>query len=189
MRALKSVKKLPRPSIDNPRLVKRMKSSATMKKPTLKVDKILLASSSANFKLSGDQKEGSEEEEGSSGEIMAKAKSKSKFNKSTTSSKTSIMKDKPSTANTSLNQSQVLQVNWKDSLRDFRKSSLPKMTTRPVTPEMSASAKGSRARRPMARALGSTPARSSARLRQAKQSASPSVGVSRSRQVGEHAKM
>ena len=83
MRALKSVKKLPRPSIDNPRLVKRMKSTATMKKPTFRVDKILLASS-ASFKHSGDQKkEGSEEEEeeeaASSGGIMARAKSKSKL--------------------------------------------------------------------------------------------------------------
>ena len=175
-----------------------MKSSATMKKPTLKLAQEDAKRILSTFKLSADQKKGSEEEEeekGSSGELMAKAKSKSKLDKSTKSSSnsnTSFTKDKSTATNANLNQSQSqalpLPVSWKDSLRDFSKSSRPKILTRPETLEMSvtgpASAKGSRARRPASRALGSTPARSSARLRlQAKQTAGLNVGVSGSRQV------
>ena len=165
-----------------------MKSGVSMKKPTLRVDKILLNSSSSSFKISGDPKEGLEEH---GREVIARAKSKSKFNKTTTTStNTSFIKDKSTApANISLNQSTAAPFSWKDSLRDFRKSSRPtKISSRPETPELTVtgpgSARVSRSRKFLAKAQAVTPARSSARLRQAKLSGDLTDGVSGTSQVG-----
>ena len=162
MKALKSVKKLP--SIDNPKLVKRLKpSSNNNKKQKVNAEKlkVLMTTSVTTSTVSGLREETVESTPTTE---TSKVKVKSKSNPSSLNSSSLIL------SYCNLNQSAV-SVSWKDSLRDFRKTTLPtlpkmNLSTR-KTPEKDvtrpASSRGSARTRLQTPRL--TPARSSARLK------------------------
>ena len=163
MKALKSVKKLPGPSIDNPRLVKRLKpASNNNKKQKVNAEKlkVLMTTSVTTSTVSGLREE---KVESTPITETSKVKVKSKSNPSSLNSSLIL-------SYCNLNQSAV-SVSWKDSLRDFRKTTLPtlpkmNLSTR-KTPEKDvtrpASSRGSARTRLQTPRL--TPARSSARLK------------------------
>ena len=149
MKALKSVKKLPRLSIDNPVLRKRMKPSANSKK-NLNINVGLAVAGRVLLTSSVTEKEKS-------------AAGQTKFGKLNSS--------------INLNQSSSsLSVSWKDSLRDFRKATLPvperNLSVR-RTPEKETRSASVKARRAKPRVRATSPLRSSSRLKEREAKSSP----------------